>query len=274
MDGHIRMGLARNLQDVEAGFKIVGSFPNFRSLPIILSESDPEGCAACSAREHLQNAYRNGPLYASYTADALNNILSLADRHHANLTGMLTWAFQFEDQPYFAGFRTLATNGIDKPILNLFRMEGMMRGTRVKVESSGALTSDEILAQGVRQKPDVNALATKSEHSIAILVWNYQDDDVAGPDVPLTLKVHRSPGIPGRVLLEHYRIDDHHSNAFSAWKEMGSPQNPTTDEHSKLEAAGQLQLLDSPRWISAEGDTFTLNFTLPLQAVSLIELHW
>ena len=37
---------------------------------------------------------------------------------------MLTWAFEFEDQPYFDGFRTLATNGIDKPVLNVFRMAG------------------------------------------------------------------------------------------------------------------------------------------------------
>ena len=50
---------------------------------------------------------------------------------------MLTWAFEFEGQPYFDGFRTLATNGIDKPVLNFFRMAGMMSGDRVKVESNG-----------------------------------------------------------------------------------------------------------------------------------------
>ena len=37
---------------------------------------------------------------------------------------MLTWAFEFEGQPYFDGFRTLATNGIDKPVLNLFPHAG------------------------------------------------------------------------------------------------------------------------------------------------------
>ena len=71
VDGHVRMGIARNLQDVEGGLKIVYSFSKFRKLPVILSESDPEGCAACSARLYPQNAYRNGPLYASYTAAAL-----------------------------------------------------------------------------------------------------------------------------------------------------------------------------------------------------------
>ena len=51
---------------------------------------------------------------------------------------MLTWAFEFEDQPYFDGFRTLATNGIDKPVLNLFRMAGLMRGDRVKAKAAAA----------------------------------------------------------------------------------------------------------------------------------------
>ena len=42
--------------------------------------------------------------------------------------GAVTWAFEFEDQPYFDGFRDLATNGIDKPVLSVFRMLGMMTG--------------------------------------------------------------------------------------------------------------------------------------------------
>ena len=47
-----------------------------------------------------------------------------------NLEGALTWAFEFEDQPYFAGFRSLASNGIDKPVLNVFRMFNKMSGQR------------------------------------------------------------------------------------------------------------------------------------------------
>ncbi len=49
--------------DASQGMQIVASFPKFQKLPIIVSESDPEGCAACSARVYPQNAYRNGPLY-------------------------------------------------------------------------------------------------------------------------------------------------------------------------------------------------------------------
>ena len=43
-----------------------------------------------------------------------------------NLEGALTWAFEFEDQPYFAGFRVLASNGINLPVFNVFRMFSQM----------------------------------------------------------------------------------------------------------------------------------------------------
>ena len=48
--GHVRMGIARQLESIEQGFKIVMSFPEWRHTPIVLGESDPEGCAACSAK--------------------------------------------------------------------------------------------------------------------------------------------------------------------------------------------------------------------------------
>ena len=33
-----------------------------------------------------------------------------------NLISMLSWSFEFEDKDYFEGFRSLATNGVDKPV--------------------------------------------------------------------------------------------------------------------------------------------------------------
>ena len=46
---HVVMGMARQLASIEQGFKIVKSFPEWHDTRIILGESDPEGCAACSA---------------------------------------------------------------------------------------------------------------------------------------------------------------------------------------------------------------------------------
>ena len=274
VDGHVQMGLRANLLSVQRGLEIIQEFPQYRALPIVLSESDPEGCAACSARLYPANLYRNGTLYPSYTADALANIIKLADRYHANIAGMLTWAFEFEDQPYFDGFRTLASNGVDKPILNLFRMTGLMRGDRVKVESSAAAGLDAILKSGVRDTPNIDGLATRTDREIAALIWNYHDDELPAEPAPVHLTLTGIPKTVTRALLEHYRIDQHHSNAYTAWKRIGSPAQPTPEQQVQLEAAGQLELLHSPQWLSPSDGTLDLEFALPRHAVSLLRVSW
>lgn len=273
-EGHVRMGISKNADDVRKGFDIVASFPKFHNLPIVLSESDPEGCAACSARVYPQNAYRNGPLYASYTAAMMKAIFELEAAAKTNMAGMLTWAFEFEDQPYFDGFRTLATNGVDKPVLNVFRMAGMMRGNRVPVESSGGIKLASIIAEGVRGQADMDAMAVRSDRDVSVLAWNYHDDDVPGPLGQIRLDVAGIPATAKRVLMRHYRIDESHSNAWTAWKSMGSPQKPTPEQYAQLEAAGQLQLLESPRWVDVERGGVHLDFGLPRQAVSLVQFSW
>jgi xylan 1,4-beta-xylosidase len=274
VENRVRMGLAKNAEDVQKGFQIVSEFPKFRSLPIVLSESDPEGCAACSARVYPQNAYRNGALYPAYTAVMMKNIFELADRAQTNLAGMLTWAFEFEGQPYFDGFRTLATNGVDKPVLNVFRMAGLMDGNRVKVDSTSRVELPAMLKDGVRDQPDIDALAVRSDHAVSVLAWNYHDDDITGPDAKVHLSITSIPASAKRVLLRHYRIDQTHSNAYTAWKQLGSPQNPTPAQYAALEAAGQLQQLESPRWVETHDGTVPLDLTLPRQAVSLVQLSW
>jgi xylan 1,4-beta-xylosidase len=204
----------------------------------------------------------------------MNGMLQLADRDHANLQGILTWAFEFEDKPYFAGYRDLATNGVDKPVLNVFRMAGLMSGDRVNVSSDGAQTLDARGNEGARQKPVIDALATRSEHNVAVMVWSYQDDDVSGPAAPVNLNIAGIPSDAKRVLIHHYRIDSAHSNAYTAWKQMGSPEHPGSEDYAKLEAAGQLEMLDSPRWIESKEGAANLKFALPLQGISLVQVSW
>ena len=270
----MQMGISRQLAAIEQGFKIVASFAEWRQTPIILGESDPEGCAACSAEKNPQNLYRNGSLYGTYTVEVLNNILALARTERVNLLGVVTWAFEFEDQHYFAGFRELATNGVDKPVLNAFRMLGLLGSERVKVTSSGSLITEEIVRAGVRARPDINAIAARKEREVEILVWNYHDDDIPFPSASIDMAITGLPTGAKRGLLEHFRADSDHSNAFTAWKEMGSPQSPSESAYKRTESAGQLQLLTSPAWVEMQEGTIQLHFILPRQGLSLLRLSW
>lgn len=274
VDSHVRMGLDKELLDAREGFRIVANYPMFAKLPIILSEADPEGCAACSSKVNPSNAYRNGPLYPTYTAAAMKGLFELQDRYKVNLIAMLSWSFEFEGKQYFEGFRSLATNGVDKPVLNVFRMAGLMSGERVEASSTAAVPLDSILKSGVTELPDIDAIATRDDHHAAVMIWNYHDDDVAAEATPIQVTVAAIPRSVHRVLLEHYRIDATHSNAYTAWKEMGSPQSPTTAQFEQLRRASQLQLMDSPKWINIEGSEVVLTTMLPRQATSLILLRW
>jgi xylan 1,4-beta-xylosidase len=271
VEGHVQMGIAAQLRTIDAGFSRISSIPELKEKPIIIGESDPDGCAACQGP---QLGYRNGTMYSSYTAASFARKHDLAERHAVNLEGALTWAFEFEDQPYFAGFRALASNGIDLPVLNVFRMFAMMKGRRVAAESSAQTGLDAIMKDGVRGAPDVGSIAALDERRLTILVWHYHDDDVPGPDAAVSLAVAGLPARLTRASLTHYRIDEKHSNAYAAWKRMGSPAAPTREQYGQLEEAGRLTAMEAPAAIPIGGGTASLEFSLPRQAVSLLVLEW
>jgi xylan 1,4-beta-xylosidase len=271
---HIRMGLQNEISAAASGFRTVAASVKYHNLPIILSEADPEGCAACSAKENPNNAYRNGPVYPTYTAAAMKALADLAAQNKVNLIGMVTWAFEFEGKQYFEGFRTLATNGIDKPVLNVFRMAGLFSGDRVLATSSAEVPAGDIAKSGVRAQPDIDAFATKSAHEAAVMLWNYHDEDLPVPAAQVTVKISGIPATVHKVLLQHFRIDDTHSNAYTVWMAMGSPQDPTPDQYAQLKSAGQLQLLTSPEWLDVASGAVTITTNLPREATSLLHLTW
>ncbi|MBQ5947740.1 hypothetical protein [Massilia sp. ST3] len=273
VDGRVQMGMGIHFQRLDQGFALVEKYPELKGIPVIIGESDPEGCAACGMQTNPENAYRNGTLYASYTAASIARGYDLAARRGVNLIGAVNWSFEFEDQPWFAGFRDLATNGVDKPVLNVFRMLGMMRGERVAVGGDQAYDAAAIQAGGVRgARTDINALASKDARSVAVMVWNYHDDDIVDAGSPVELHIS---GIPAkRVQLRHYRVDQDNSNSYTAWKRMGSPANPTPAQVAALEKAGSLAQLGKPASLKTADGKAVVRMQLPRQAVSLVTLTY
>ena len=270
-NNHVRMGMANQFRDMNGAFAVIASFPEYKRTPIVIGESDPEGCAAC---REPRDAYRNGTMYSSYTAASFPREFELAEMHGVNLEGTLTWAFEFEDQPPFAGFRQLAGDGIDLPVLNVFRMFAKMSGERVAVESSAGLNAQTILRSGVRGQPDVSALASLDKNKLAVLVWHYHDDDVPGLNASVDLSVDNLPLANGSAKLTQYRIDADHGNSYERWLKMGSPLPLSTKQYSKLEKAGQLAELKPPDNVRVKNGKLDLQFSLPRQAVSLFVIEW
>ena len=275
VESHVQMGIDKQLRDVSAGFEIVASFPEYKKTPIIIGESDPEGCAACSVKYNPQNAYRNGTMYSSYTAASFARKWDLAAKYGVNFEGAVSWAFEFEGQPYFDGFRDLATNGIDKPVLNVFRMYGLMgNAERIQAESSAAANVETMKKEGVRAQADIGALAARTDHTISVMLWNYHDDDLRAAPAKIDLTVAGLPATAHRAEVRHYRVDETHSNSYTAWKVMGSPQQPTPAQYAQLEAAGQLQTAASTTYAAVQNGGLRLPVSLPRQGVALIQFSW
>jgi xylan 1,4-beta-xylosidase len=272
VDGHVRMGIAAQLKTIDRAFGIIASYPELKSVPVVIGESDPEGCAACQGP---QLAYRNGTMYSSYTAAVFARKHDLAARHGINLEGAVTWAFTFEDQPYFAGFRQIASNGIPLAVFNVFRMYALMGPERVRATSSGEAPLDTIIRDGVRAAPDVGVLASRGPGQVAVMVWHYHDDDVAGPDADVALDLNGLPAGVADAEVTHYRIDEQHGNAYAEWRRMGSPVAPDPSQYAAMQRASDLAAIEgSPARIELRGGRARLGFTLPRQGVSLLVVRW
>ncbi|RZF65951.1 beta-xylosidase [Sphingomonas populi] len=267
VDGHVRMGLATHLMAADGGFTKVLSVPSLAAKPVVIGESDPEGCAACPGPE---NAYRNGTMYSSYTAASFARIWELAAKRKINLAGIVSWSFEFEGQPWFAGYRQLATNGVDLPVLNVFRLFAKLGETRLASTSSAEIPLESVMADGVRGTPDVGTLATRAANGkLAVLVWHYHDDDLAGPDAQIHIALNGLRNTPAAATV--WRVDPTHANAFAAWQKMGSPQAPNAAQYAALEAASRMH----PETVSiarGKAGAATLDVPLARQGVALVLL--
>ena len=153
-------------------------------------------------------------------------------------------------------------------------MFGLMKGERVATGSTGGLSVGDVLESSVKAQPDVNAIATRDSHRVNVLVWSYDDDSNQSAPAEIRLRIEGLPQDVSRVLLEHWGVDRYHSNAYTAWQTMGSPQHPSAVEYERLKAAGQLQVREPPRWIVPDSNTVEITFTQPAQGVSLLDLTW
>ncbi len=271
--GKVVMSARAQLKNIENHLKVIQAYPQYKNLPIVIGESDPEGCAACGMATSPQNAYRNGTMYSSYTAATFARKYELAQKYDANLLGAVTWAFEFENQPWFYGFRDLATNGVDKPVLNVFRMFGKMQGDFVEAKSDHSYPLQMALDSSFRgPKTDIGTLATKHKNSASIMLWNYHDVDKKGEFSKVSIDITGITSSSAKLI--HYRIDDEHSNSYELWKKMGSPQNPTPAQIAALEKAGQLAMVNPPKKVSISNGVLKLETDLPRQAVDLFQITW
>jgi xylan 1,4-beta-xylosidase len=271
-DGHVQMDLGNQLRLHRTGFGAVQDFPQFEQTPIYITEADPDGCAACPASSRPANAYRNSTAYGAYELAMMKHSIELAEELGVNLSGVLTWAFTFPGTAYFDGYRALASNGIQLPVLSAFQLLGRLSGMRLPLQSSGARPLSEILEHGVRNDPEIDGMAALEGSTIRVLIWNYHDDlvPVAPTLVRLAVQVPASFGSSARV--SHLRVDQEHGDAYTAWVARGMPAQPSAADLAALQQAMTPALFTPDRTIRVAQGAVVVDFPLPRFGVSLLTL--
>ncbi len=273
VNNQVQMNMSAQLKDVEKGFEIINEFPSLKHLPVMIGEFDPEGCAACSVDYSPENAYRNGTMYSSYTAAAFAQLYKMVRKYNINLVGAVSWSFEFENQRWFGGLRDLSTNGVDKPVMDVFRMFGKMKGDLLEVNNPEGIPLQAIVDSSVRNQPFVDALATIDVDTMYVMLWNYHDDENRKTEAWIKLNLQNLAG--KQAIVTSYLVDENHNNAYTVWKKMGSPQNPSKQQIQDLQNIGRSSMLYVPRQtFETINGNLNYHFKLAGQGVTLLKVSW
>ncbi|MBE6934936.1 MAG: hypothetical protein E7458_00385 [Ruminococcaceae bacterium] len=240
----------------------------YGDLECVMSETDPDAWAAGGRFDNFNLNFRNTEYYASFVASGYKHLYDLAERIGMDLRP-LAWAFMFEGERCFEGTRTFSTQGIDKPVMNLFKLYSKLGTQRVALESSRAMEPLEYQDNnGTAEGPEIDGWATVGkDDSVQILLFAHHDDWDVRENFDVTLSL---AGLPkGAVTVKHYRIDEEHSNACTEWKRQGMPDWPNEGQYAAIKARDGIELLSAPETIETDGEA-SLSFSMPSHAVSLI----
>jgi len=264
------------LREVRAALRTVAAHPRFRDLPCVVDECDASVPAHWGFYDNANFAYRNTAYFPVFQCKLMKKLLDLSATSGAHVDQATTWSFYFEGERFFEGTRSLFTaQGVEKPVLNAYRMLARLGTTRVTAASSHAWPLGH-LEEGEEGMPEeIDALATlDGAERLCVLVWRHADDQYMAeePITEVTVRVEHLPFESPRVRVRHWRIDGLHSNSHTAWIWQGSPQDPTELQLRAIKDRQGLELLEPDREEPLEGGALELHLRLPLPAVSMLEI--
>ncbi|WP_020576609.1 GH39 family glycosyl hydrolase [Actinopolymorpha alba] len=264
------------LREVRRLLDVVAEFPAFAGLPCLVDECDASVPAHWGIYDNANFAYRNTEYYPVFQAKLMKKLLDLNLVSTAKVDLATTWSFYFEGERYFEGTRSLVTTGgIDKPVLNAYRMFAQLGGERLAVESGAAWRLVDLDGAASGMPEEVDALATRADDGrLCVLVWRHADDQYSVDPAAAQVTV-RAANLPPDVAaydLTHWRIDRQHSNAHTVWQDLGAPQEPTPEQLRAIHEREGLERYEADRVVGVVDGAVELAVDLPLPAVSLLVL--
>ena len=145
---------------------------------------------------------------------------------------MSYWSFSdvFEEQgvvktPFYGGYGLIAERDIPKPAYLAFSLLHTLGETRLPVAAKDVLAT------------------RRADGTLEIALWNMAEppgSTVADKTMTLNLR-----GLANGATATVRRVDAEHGDTLDAWKQLGSPANPTLDQIAALKKVGTLGVGES-----------------------------
>jgi xylan 1,4-beta-xylosidase len=242
----------------------------YGDLECVLSEADPDGLAAGGRFDNPAFQFRNTEYYASYVASSYKNIYDVAATLKMDIRP-LAWAFMFDNERCFEGTRTFSTQGIDKAVMNVFRMYAALGNTLVDLKSSrdlDPLAFKDLWGEG--EGAEIDGWATvRDTGNLAVLVYCHEDAWKTEDLYPVEFTAENLP-FRGPCKITHYRIDKELSNAHAEWVRQGQPDYPVGQQYDAIKARDGLELAGPVKTADHLNGKIALHFDMPVKSVSLI----
>lgn len=237
-------------------------YPELRNIPIHVEEWGEASGGTTGVDKKPTADIRNSQYSAAFLAAWVERHVRMQQENDRKIEGFTFCSSGYETLAThdFMGYRTLHTrNGFQKPILNAYRMLDKLDSELVSVDTS----ADKY----------ITSFATRDNDKISILVINYQHEHPFNDGQTRLVSLHVAPpwDLPENIIVNHWRIDNKHSNAYTVFKELGSPEIPNPMEIDLIKGKMGLEMLEPPQQIK-KAQKINLKFYLPCNSVSLIEI--
>lgn len=150
---------------------------------------------------------------------------------------------------------------LKRPLFNAFEALAYLRGNYIAM-TAGAQFGDA-----------VRAIATADGDRVALIFYHLNENDrenSASGAVNITFSVENIPFQKFRV--QWFGIDESHSNSYSLWKSLGSPNKLRREQYELLDRRDDLELMAEPWFEESPAGVFKKEFTLQHNSVALFVL--
>jgi len=264
------------LFEIRRLLRVVAEFEQYRDLPAVVDECDAGVPAHHGVYDNANFAFQNTEYHPVFQVKLVKKILDLDALETVTVTQATSWSFYIEGERLFEGTRAFLTaRGIEKPLLNAYRMLALLGSRRVAASSSAGWPVTALDDVGGASMPEeVDVLASRDDDgTVAVLVWRHTDDQYRIDDAETAVQLDLTGLDRADYTVQHHRVDAAHSNAHTVWQAQGAPQDPTEVQVAAIRARQGLEALGPATTLSPLDGAATVEVSLPLPSVSLLVLR-